>query len=270
MCIRDSSRGVAAYINLPGDTGKKSMAALITDKGPDLLTSYLMNLDYLDIKSSSLLKKKKDKAVADAKKSNIPLVLFTEVIEKGDEWLAIIELLFSSDGKKLSVVKGTAGDPFEAMDKALRTLDENYRKAVTKGDFRKKLNLAKDAQGLAVASRLTVDKFDVGQIFPSLVGFYRNNGIGTITLKNSSGSKLSDVEITYRVGDKVVGTGKVDDIPVKGSVVSKVELDVIPESNEGFSQMHAQITFKSDDTYGRRDAYAPLMIHSKNLSLIHI
>jgi hypothetical protein len=259
------SRGVAAYINTPKDAGKKSMAALIADKGPDILKSYLMNLEYFEIKSSSMLKDKKEKAIADAKKSNIPLVLFTEVVEKDNDWLAIVELLFSSDGKNLSVVKGTAGDPFEAMDKALRMLDESYRKAVTRGEFRKKLNLTKEAEGLAAASRLAVDKFDVGQIFPSLVGFYRENGIGSMTLKNTSGSPLSDIEITYKVGDQVVGSAKVDDIPVKGSTVTPVKLAVIPESGKGFSQIHAQITFRSGDVYGRRDAYSPLMIHSKNI-----
>ncbi len=258
------SRGVAAYISTPADIEKKSMAAIISQRGPDLLTSYLMNFDYFDVKSSSILRSKKSKALSDARKSNIPLVLFAEIVQKDNDWMSIIELAFSEDGKKVSVVKGTASDPFEAIDRALRMLDENYRRSVTRKDFRKRLNLAKDAEGLATASRITVKKFEVGQIFPSLIGYYRENGIGSITLENSSDAVLSDIEVVYRIGDKVVGTAKVPDIAVKGKAVSEVKLSELPEPGKGFSQIHAQVTFRSGDVYGRRDAYSPMIVHSKN------
>jgi len=259
------SRSVNSFVSIPSDSGKKSMASIISERGPDLLTSYLMNLDYLDINSSSLLKSDKKKAVAEAKKANVPLVLFAEVMEKGDEWLSIIELVFSSDGKNVSVVQGRAGDPFEALSKAVNALDESYRKSVTRGDFRKKLNLAKEAEGLAASSKLRVQKLDVGQIFPSLIGFYRGNGIGEIIVENPSGDVLSNIEITYKMGERVVGTARVPDIKPKGTANSRIMLDVLPESGTGFSQIHAQITFQAGEVYGRRDAYAPLIVHSKNI-----
>jgi predicted XRE-type DNA-binding protein len=259
------SRSVNSFVSIAGETGKKSMGAIISERGPDLLTSYLMNLDYLDINNSELLKSDKKKAVAEAKKSNIPLVLFAELIEKNDEWLSIIELVFSSDGKKVSVVQGKSSDPFEAMNKAVAALDEGYRKSVTKGDFRKKLNLSKDAEGLATASKLKVQKLDVSQIFPSIIGYYRKNGIGTIDLENTSKDTLSHIEITYKMGENVVGTAKIDELKPKASVSSKIMLDVLPESDKGFSQIQAQITFQAGDVYGRRDAYAPLIVHTKNI-----
>ncbi len=259
------SRSVNSYISMPSETGKKSMGAIISQRGPDLLTSYLMNLDYLDINSSSMLKTDKKRAVAEARKANIPLVLFAEVMEKNDEWISIIELVFSSDGKNVSVVQSRASDPFEALNKAVVSLDEGYRRSVTRGDFRKRLNLSKDAEGLATASRLRVQKLDVSQIFPAIIGYYRENGVGTIDIENTSGEAIKNIEITYRIGENVVGTSRIDSLKPKGTVSSKIMLDVLPESGEGFSQIHAQITFQSGDAYGRRDAYAPLIVHTRNI-----
>ncbi len=258
------SRGVAAYITPPKSGGKKTMAELVSSKGPDLLTSYLMNLEYFEIKESETLKGSKDAAVSAAKKNDIPLVVFAEVVEKDDEWLSVIDLITSKDGKKIAVAKGTAGDPFEAMDKAVRTMDATYRVSMTKPDFRKSLNFANDAATITDSIKLTVDKFEVGQIFPSLVPYYRTKGIGSITLKNISSGTLKNVEIAFKISDKVVGTAKVSDIAPNAVVSADVKLDTIPEGKSEYAQLAANITFTTGESYGRKDAYAPLVIHSKN------
>lgn len=258
------SRSVSAFISVPVSGGKKSMSELISSKGPDILTGYLMNLEYFEIKESSLLKGNRDSAIAEAKKEGALLAVFAEVVEKDNDWLSVVELVMVDGNKKLAVVKGTAGDPFEAMDKAVRELDKNYRMAVTKPEFRKSLNLGNDAASAAGSLKLTVEKFEVGQIFPSLIPYYRSKGIGTITLKNISDSTLKNVEIAFKMNDKVVGTAKVDDIAPKGSAVATVKLDTIPEGKNEYAQLAANITYTVGETYGRKDAYAPLVVHSKN------
>ena len=258
------SRAVSAFISVPLSGGKKSMSELISSKGPDILTGYLMNLEYFEIKESSLLKGGRDAAIAEAKKAGIPLVIFAEVVEKDNDWLSVVELVMAEGGKKLAVVKGTAGDPFEAMDMAVRELDKNYRISITKPEFRKSLNLGNDAASAASSLKLTVEKFEVGQIFPSLVPYYRNKGIGTITLKNISDSTLKNVEIAFKISDKVVGTAKVADIAPKGTAVATVRLDTIPEGKSEYAQLAANITYTVGETYGSKDAYAPLVVHAKN------
>ncbi|MGI6394627.1 MAG: hypothetical protein ACOX2F_07890 [bacterium] len=258
------SKDAAAYITPPKSEGKKSMAELIASKGPDLLTSYLMNLEYLEIKESETLKGSKDSMVSKAKKEGVPVVVFVEVVEKENQWLSVIELVTSKDNKKIVVAKGTADDPFEAMDKAIRTMDSTYRRSMTKPNFRKSLNLTKEAAGIADSMKLSVDKFDVGQIFPSLVPYYREKGVGSITLKNISSETLKNIEITYKIGEKVIGTAKVDDIAPKSTAVSSIKPDTIPEGNSEYAQLSAKITFTAGESYGSKDAFAPLVIHSKN------
>lgn len=258
------SRGVAAYITPPKSTGKKTMAGLISEKGPDLLTSYLMNLEYFEIKDSQTLKGTKDAAIANAKKNGIPLVVFAEVVEKDNDWLSVLDLITVSDGKKIAVAKGTAGDPFEAMDKAVRTMDATYRVSMTKPAFRKSLNFSNEASGMADSMKLIVEKFEVGQVFPALVPYYRTKGIGSITLKNTSSGTLKNVEIAFKISDKVVGTVKINDIAPNATVSADVKLDAIPEGKSEYAQIAANITFTVAESYGRKDAYAPLIIHSKN------
>lgn len=258
------SRGVAAYITPPKSGGKKTMAELISEKGPDLLTSYLMNLEYFEIKDSQTLKGSKDAAIASAKKEGTPLVVFAEIVEKDSEWLAVLDLVMVSDSKKIAVAKGTAGDPFEAMDKAVRTMDATYRVSMTKPNFRKSLNFSNEAASIAESMKLTVEKFEVGQIFPALIPYYRTKGIGSLTLKNISGGTLKNVEIAFKISDKVVGTAKMSDIAPNAVVSADVKLDTIPEGKSEYAQLAANITFTTGESYGRKDAYAPLVVHSKN------
>ena len=258
------SRGVQAYITPPKNATDKTIAKLIETKGTDLLQSYLMNLDYFEIESSSILKGKRKVAANKAKESNIPLVVFAEVVQKGKDWMSVIELVSTDNMKKLAVVKGTAGDPFEAMDKAVRDLDRKYRLALTKPEFRKRLNFGKDVAAAVSSMKLSVEKFEVGQIFPSLVPYYRKKGIGSITVKNISAGTLKNIEIAYKINGKVVGTIKVADIAAKKTATADVKLDTIPDSKNEYSQLEANITFTVGDTYGKKDAFAPLVIHAKN------
>ena len=258
------SRAIQAYITPPKNATDKTIAKLIEDKGSDLLQSYLMNLNYFEIESSSILKGKRKSAAATAKKGDIPLVVFAEVVQKGKEWMSVLELISTDNMKKLAVVKGTAGDPFEAMDKAVRNLDKKYREALAKPAFRKRLNFGKDVAAAVSTMKLSVEKFEVGQIFPSLVPYYRKKGIGSITVKNISAGTLKNVEIAYKINGKVVGTVKVDDIGAKKTAKADVKLDTIPDGKNEYSQLEANITFTVGDTYGKKDAFAPLVIHAKN------
>lgn len=258
------SRSVQAYITPPKNATDKTIAKLIASKGTDLLQSYLMNLDYFEIESSSVLKGNRKAAAKKAKGSNVPLVVFAEVVQKGKEWMSVLELISTDNMKKLAVVKGTAGDPFEAMDKAVRNLDKKYRLSLTKPGFRKRLKFGKDVAAAVSSMKLTVEKFEVGQIFPSLVPYYRKKGIGSITFKNISAGTLKNVEIAYKINGKVVGTTKVADIGAKKTAKADVKLDTIPDGKNEYSQLEANITFTVGDTYGKKDAFAPLVIHARN------
>jgi len=258
------SRGVSAYITPPKNATDKTIAKLIASKGSDLLQSYLMNLDYFEIESSAILNGKRKAAAAKAKSAGVPLVVFAQIAQKGKEWMSILELISTDNMKKLAVVKGTAGDPFEAMDKAVRNLDKKYRVSLTKPGFRKTLKFNKDVAGAVSSMKLSVEKFEVGQIFPSLVPYYRKKGIGSITVKNISSGMLKNVEIAYKINGKVVGTVKVADIAAKKTAKAQVQLDTVPDSKSEYSQLEANITFTVGDTYGKKDAFAPLVIHAKN------
>ena len=258
------SRSVYAYITPPENATDKTIAKLIASKGTDLLQSYLMNLDYLQIEKSSILKGKRQAAAKEAAANKVPLVVFAQVVQKGKEWMSILELISTDNMKKIAIVKGTAGDPFEAMDLAVRNLDKKYRIALTKPGFRKSMNYGKDVASAMSSMKLSVEKFEVGQIFPSLVPYYRKKGIGSISIKNISANTLKNVEIAYKINGKVVGTIKVADIESKKIAQADVKLDTIPDSKSEYSQLEANITFTVGDSYGKKDAFAPLVIHAKN------
>lgn len=258
------SRGINVYLEMKKTANAKTFD-LISSNGAGLLHSYLMNMDYFDVKTAELTQKDKGSLVQEAKKSGIPLVLLSSITNDGSTWLNTMELIGAKDGKTIVAASGNDSDPFAAMDKSVRDMDKKYRLSLANPATRLALNFSNDAKAAAQTERLSVEQFDVAQIFPSLLPYYRKNGIGTMTIKNISGKKLDSLEIRYSINDKVAGTMKLAELAAGKTEKINVKLDIIPDGASGaYSQIVAEVTYKDGETYGRKDAFSPLVLHKRN------
>ena len=261
---RAFSRAARGYLTVNAAKAPRSFVDLLTGNGAQIFDSYLRNCDYFEVKDTVFSKKDRKGLVQEAAAAGVPIAIIANIANNNDLWVATIELIHAPSGRTLVTALGNDAEPFAAMDKAVRDLDVKYRKGLANPQLRKDLNLGGEAQkAAAVTDRLAIERFEAGQIFPALLPSYRQNGIGTIVLKNLAGRKLTNIEVRYLIGDKVAGTHKLAAIDAGKSETVPVKLAIIPESGE-YGQLAATVQYQDGEIWGSKDAYAPLILHKKN------
>ncbi|HSA33652.1 MAG TPA: hypothetical protein P5077_08005 [bacterium] len=261
---RAFSRAARGYLTVNAAKAPRSFLDLLSGSGAQILDSYLRNCDYFEVKETVFSKKDRKAIVQEAAAAGVPIALIASIASNDNLWVTTIELVHAPSGRTLVTALGNDAEPFAAMDKAVRDLDAKYRKGLANPQLRKDLNFGGDAQKAAtVTDRLTIERFEAGQIFPALLPSYRQNGIGTIVLKNLAGRKLTNIEVRYLIGEKVAGTYKLASLDAGKSEKIAVKLATIPESGE-YGQIAATVQYQDGEIWGRKDAYAPLILHKKN------
>ena len=260
---RAYSRVARVFLTVNAPTAPKSFLDLLSGNGAQILDSYLRNCEYFEVKETSFSKKERKGLVEEAKSAGVPVAVIASIASNDNLWVTTIELIHAPSGRTLVTALGNDAEPFAAMDKAVRDLDTKYRKGLGNAQLRKDLNFGGEVQKAAAIERLAIEQFEAGQIFPALLPSYRQNGIGTILLKNIAGRKLTNLEIRYLIGEKVAGTYKLAALDAGKTEKLPVKLDVIPESGE-YGQIAATVQYQDGETWGRKDAFAPLIMHKKN------
>jgi hypothetical protein len=267
---RAYTRSVAAYFAPPTLADGKSPARVIADRGEEILRSYLGNLGYLDVRSvekaaaQDLKGAGRTRKVADLKKGGVPLLLIASFARAKDEWLSTLDLVASSDGKAVATAVGKAKDPVGAVEKSVRELDAAYRAAMTKKDTLARIGLGAGAAEVAAARGLVIESFEAAQVFPARLPVYRDKGVGTLTLRNAGRQKITDAEVRFLLKDAVVSSAKIADIAPGKNATVPVTLREIPKGSETgtqYVQLAAAVTYRAGETYGKSDAYAPLIVH---------
>ncbi|MBI5529490.1 MAG: hypothetical protein HY897_24460, partial [Deltaproteobacteria bacterium] len=269
---RAFTRSTAVYFVPPPGAGRKTTAGMMAERGPEVIKSYLGNIGCLDVTSVEKIGEKdlkgagRTRKAADLKKAGTPLMLIASLSQAKGEWLSTLEIVASSDGKPVATAIGTAKDPIGAVEKSALKLDAAYRAALSKKETLARLGLSAGAAEVAAARGLVVESFEAAQVFPARLPVYREKGIGNLTIRNTGRQKVTDAEVRFLLKDAVVSSVKVAEIAPGKAAAVPVTLSELPKGSESgtqYLQLAAAVTYRTGETYGKTDAFAPLIVHQR-------
>ncbi len=262
---------ISVYVNLQNRPKQKRSDDLLYNHGREIVKSSLFNLEYFNIFNVNVVTNKpamdqnnRKKLAQKARTTHTKLVLILNLIRK-DRWTATFDLIGVRGMQSLITATATDPDPLVSIDKAVRILDKRYRESFETLKIKNELQLSKVDTEKAFNQGVVVDSFEVGQIFPSRLPYYRNNGLGLMKLRNNTDKSIRENRVTFKIGDTVTATQKVEDIPQGQTYTINIGLDALPQKNFGankYLQMSASIVYKTGGSYGKIDEYTPIVLHS--------
>jgi len=255
-------KDVEIYLSVGENENTKTLTDVVKTNAPDMLYSYFLNLGYFNVTKTEVMPGKIKNITLGAKKRGVKFVIHNSIFFDGNKWRNSAKLIKVDKGTVLISASGDGENPFSALESSVRNLDTQYKKSVDKPFFRSEMGFS-DELPKVIIDPLTVQNFKAGEIYPSLLPYYRKNGIGSLEIVNSSSGKMKDIEITFRIGSKVSSMIKVPElIPGKNRTVQIIP-DIIPHDT-AYSQLKAVIVYKTEASYGKKEVYAPLIIHKQN------
>lgn len=251
---RAHRRAAAVFFALTGAAEKR-----LADPAA-VLAAELRNVALLDAREPQRAGVKATRVELARKAKDAALLLVWRAgLEKG-QWTGTVELVAAKDASAVAVAPFKAADPIVALDGALRDLDQRYRLALGQAAVRRVLGL--DASAAEASAPVRIESLAVGRLAPSRLPAQRKEGIGTLALRNASGSLLTDLRVRYEVGGRALSEERLPDLPAGAVSTTVVRLDALPEIPAGSSQavLTAVATFQSAGAWGRVEAFAPLVV----------
>jgi len=216
------------------------------ESGRDIIASYLSNLHYFKVTDIS---EKRGRGRA--------LNLKVKLSKLKNYWLSTLKLI---NRKELLITISKRGkNPFDSLASVFQEFDKKYKSSLTKASFRKKVGLGKKVE---LTDVIKVDKISVNNIFPSLTQYYKKHGIGSIEITPED--DLENIEATYKLGDIVIGSSKVDCLEKGKSFNLVIKPNIIPDLSKTDVQLEVSLSFKAGNLYRKKTIYAPLITYKSN------
>lgn len=229
-----------------------------------VVSSLLRNVEYLSPTGVSKGSPDRGKRIAAAKKSGANWALLLDMTAVNGAWQVAAEVVATAGGDKLLSTAGKGDTLITATRTAIGELAAQFSGKLDSPQAAKYFTDAAAAKSYQRSEPVTVEQFAVSAVSPALMAYYRNNGVGALTLTNRSAAKLS-AKIEFSIDGAVSGTQDVADLKPGEARKITVGLNMLPAgSGKRYTQIQAAVAYAVGETRQRTDAYAPLLLLEEN------